>query len=172
MRVPPHYTPPTVQRFFAGMVIGALIGFIFFIILFGIAQDKQIREIKEQQALIENLVNKNETLTKLKDEENKELSKQLKIQDIKVNIDSGKQDIKRFVIYNLEQQISEQLNPLVNQDITAISSSKSLIFNTINGHTFLLEDKAYQFKVTTLILSTTLEIDVEVVEAKPTLANQ
>jgi len=172
MRVPPHYTPPTIQRFLAGIVIGALIGFIFFIILFGIAQDRQIRKIKEQQALIENLVDKNDTLTKLKDEENEELSKQLKIQEIKVNIDSGKQDIKRFLIYNLERQISEQLNPLINQDITAISSSKSLIFNTINGHKFLLEDKAYQFKVKTLILSTTLEIDVEVVEAKPTLANQ
>ncbi|GGE52077.1 hypothetical protein GCM10011391_33600 [Pullulanibacillus camelliae] len=172
MRVPPHYTPPSVQRFFAGVIIGALIGFIFFIILFGIAQDRQIRKIKEQQALIEKLVDKNETLTKLKDEENEELSKKLKVQDIKVTIDSGKQEMKRFVIYSLEQEISEQLNSLVSQEITAVSSSKALIFNTINSRKFVLEDKAYQFKVKTLTISTTLEIDVEVVEVKPTLAGQ
>ena len=46
MRVPPYARDPGWQRFFAGAAIGAIVSWIVFSQIFGILQEKQVRQLK------------------------------------------------------------------------------------------------------------------------------
>ncbi|MEI2400973.1 sporulation protein, partial [Paenibacillus phytohabitans] len=62
MRVPPYYQKPGWQRFFAGVVIGALISWIVFLFQFGVLQDNQIKKITQQEDEIKDLQKSKEIL--------------------------------------------------------------------------------------------------------------
>ncbi len=44
MHIPPYYKRPSFQRFFAGICIGTIIGYLIFIYMFGELQEKWIEE--------------------------------------------------------------------------------------------------------------------------------
>ncbi|WKB36765.1 hypothetical protein QS257_07435 [Terrilactibacillus sp. S3-3] len=71
MRIPPYYRMPDWQRFLAGIVIGILIGFSFFMFLFGMAQERQMNTIREQASQIKTLEEHKKAL--LEDEEQKKM---------------------------------------------------------------------------------------------------
>ena len=55
MRIPPYYRNPLWQRFFAGVIIGAIISWGLFLYMFGDLQEKQIQLIETQQDAIKDL---------------------------------------------------------------------------------------------------------------------
>ncbi|KHF28836.1 Sporulation membrane protein YtrI [Anoxybacillus sp. BCO1] len=55
MRVPPYARDPGWQRFFAGAAIGAIISWIVFLQIFGILQEKQVRQLNVQREIIAQL---------------------------------------------------------------------------------------------------------------------
>jgi len=160
MRIPPLYRDPTWQRFFAGCAIGIIIGFCYFILLHGIAQERQIDKILEQETIIENLKKDIQTLREDNEKENEELAKQLTVQDVKVTIDKGKFSLNHLIKLDLENAISSQLNILVNKNIESVADQHQLIFQAVEGHTYSVEDKAYSFKVKSLVIYSTVKITV------------
>lgn len=160
MRIPPYYRYPSWQRFFAGAVVGIIIGFCFFIVLYGLAQERQIDKILEQKTVIEGLQDDLQTLREGHDKENEELAKQLKVQEVKVKIDKGKFPLNHIVEFELKQDISTQLNILINKDIESVAENSELIFQSINGHSYPVEDKVYNFKVKTLVIFSVVQVTV------------
>jgi hypothetical protein len=166
MRIPPYYRYPAWQRFFAGAAIGIIIGYCFFIVLHGLAQERQIDKILEQETIIEGLKNDIKTLREGKDKENEELEKQLTVQEVNVKIDKGKFQLNHIVELDLKQAISSQLNILVNKNIDSVAENSELIFQAINGHNYQLEEKTYYFKVKTLVIFSTVQITVLLTDVK------
>ncbi|MGV3488680.1 MAG: sporulation membrane protein YtrI [Tuberibacillus sp.] len=158
MRIPPLYHDPVWQRFFAGCAVGSIVGFCFFILLYGIAQERQIDKILEQEAIIENLKNNIQTLREDNERENEKLAQQLTVQNVIINIDQGKFSLNHLVKLDLEKAMASQLNILVNKNIESVADNDQLIFQAIEGHAYTVEDKEYSFKVKRLAIYSTVKI--------------
>jgi len=166
MRIPPYYRNPAWQRFFAGCAVGIIIGFCFFILLYGIAQERQMDKILEQETIIKDLQEANETLRESNEKENEKLSKQLTIQEVKVKIDKGKYALNHLIELDLQQAISSQLNILINKNIESVADNHQLIIQAVEGHTYTVEDKVYTFKVKSLVIFSTVQITVTLTDVK------
>ena len=164
MRIPAYYRHPAWQRFFAGCAVGIIIGFSFFIVLHGLAQERQIDKILEQQTIIDELKEDNKTLLEDQEEKNRELAKQLTIQEVNINIDKGKFSLNHIVELELKQAISSQLNILINKNIDSVAENQELIFQAINGHSYTVEDKTYLFRIKTLVIYSTVDMTVMLME--------
>ncbi|MFD2618054.1 sporulation membrane protein YtrI [Terrilactibacillus laevilacticus] len=161
MRLPPYYRMPSWQRFLAGIIVGTMIGFSFFILLFGMAQERQIQKIYEQETKIKTLQAHKKTLLEEQDQKNDLLEKKVTIQDIKVTIENSK--IEKILRYDLEEQMTRDLRSLINNDIESVAINKELIYNTIEKRTYTTDRMDYQFKIQTLVIFSTLEVNVRIV---------
>jgi hypothetical protein len=163
MRVPPYYKRPGWQRFFAGVIIGMVIGWFFFIYEFGIVQEKLVTEIKKHESTIEDQEKDIEILRSDQDELNKENQKKLTVQEVKVYFKNDK-DLKlsELSIHELRSKVENELKPVKNKNIETVANTKELLFQTIENTTYDVNDKRYQVTVKELYLFTTLEIFVEI----------
>ncbi len=163
MRIPPYYRRPGWQRFFAGMVIGMLIGWFFFIYQFGIVQEKLVNEIKKQEVTIKDQKDTIDILRSDQDELNKENQKKLTIQEVKIYFKNDK-DLKlsELSIHELRSAVENELKAVKNKNIETVANTKELLFQTLENTTYEINDKRYQVTVKELYLFTTLEVFVEI----------
>ncbi|MCT8137390.1 hypothetical protein H1D32_06295 [Anaerobacillus sp. CMMVII] len=163
MRIPPYYRKPSWQRFFAGLIIGIIIGWFFFIYQFGNIQEKLVTEIKVQEAIIDDQKRNIEILRSDKDELNKENQKKLTVQEVKVYFKNDKAlKLSELSIYELRSQIENELTPVINKNIETVSNTSELLQQTIQNKTFTVNEKKYHVIIRELHLYTTLELFVEI----------
>ncbi|MCC3356443.1 sporulation membrane protein YtrI [Bacillus sp. REN16] len=163
MRVPPYHQKPGWQRFFAGIVIGALISWFVFLFQFGVLQDKQIQKITEQNNVIKELRKSKDILIEDVEKLNEDNKKKLKIQDFKVDFANKKKvELSSLNLHHMKTAVIEDLNSLIGQDVQTVSKNKDLLFSTIENHVFELDDKKYRFKIHTVFFDTTLEITLNI----------
>lgn len=163
MRIPPYYKQASWQRFFAGVVIGMLIGWFFFIYLFGNAYDRLIIDYKKQEATIKEQEEKIQFLRSDQEEKNKENERKLTIQEIKVFFNNEK-DLKlnELTLHELRSSIESELTAIRKQNIATVASSRHLLIQTLENKIFTVNDKKYQIIVKELYLFTTLELYVDI----------
>ncbi|WP_243291249.1 sporulation membrane protein YtrI [Bacillus sp. FJAT-47783] len=167
MRIPPYYRKPSWQRFFVGMVFGALISWGFFIYSYGSLQERYIETITKQRETIKELnkeidIWKND-VQKLNDK-NEEL---LTVQSIKINIQNGKRyNLDKFMEYSIKRHIEEDLSDLKGKDIESVINTRYLITKAVENEEFPVEDRKFRAKVTQLVLSTTIIIEVEIIKVR------
>lgn len=156
------------QRFFSGVVVGIVIGWLFFISLYGIAQENQINKITKLQDEKKSLMNDKNILLEEEKKKNSELQKKLTIQDIKVTIKdkNGGPKLEQIVKFQLKNKIEEQIHSLISSDIESVATNKLLIYRAIEGHTFAIDDKKYQLKIESIVIYTTLELTVKIQDVK------
>lgn len=159
MRIPPHYMRSRWQRFFAGMIIGMIFGWGFFLYEFGTVQEKLVTQIKKHESTIKDQKQSIEILRSDQDEMNKDNLKKLTVQEVKVYFKNDK-DLKlsELSIHELRSAIENELKSVKSKNIETIANSKDLLFQTLENKTFVINDKRYQVSVKELYLFTTLEI--------------
>lgn len=167
MRIPLYYRRPGWQRFFAGMIVGMIFGWFFFLYEFGTVQEKLVTEIKKQESTIKDQKQSIEILRSDQEEVNKNNLKKLTVQEVKVYFKNDK-DLKlsELSIHELRSAIENELKSVKSKNIESIANSKSLVFQTIENKTFVINDKRYQVTVEELYLFTTLELFVVIRLAK------
>lgn len=167
MRIPPFYKIPSWQRFFAGVIIGMIIGFAFFLALYGVAQERQMTTILEQKGEIKDLKKRIKVLEEDKKEKNEKLQDVLTVQEITIDItvpDKYQDKVNRLTRHELESKIKEQLLSLVNRDLQNVFENRQLIDNTIEGRSFTVDDRNFQFEVVNKLIYTDLRITVSIIE--------
>lgn len=159
MRIPTYYKRSGWQRFFAGMIIGIIFGWFFFLYEFGTVQEKLVTEIKKQESTIKDQKQSIEILRSDQDEVNKKNLKKLTVQELKVYFKNDK-DLKlsELSIHELRSAIENELKSVKSKNIETIANSKELLFHTLENKTFVINDKRYHVTVKELYLFTTLEI--------------
>jgi len=163
MRVPPYHQKPGWQRFFAGVVIGALISWFVFLFQFGILQDKQIQKISEQELEIADLKKSKEILIEDAKKLNEENKSKLKIQDFEIVFANRKKvELSSLDLHHMKTAVLEDLNSLIGQDIQSLSKNKELLFRTIENRLYEMDDKTYKLKIHTVFVDTTLEISLNI----------
>ncbi|WP_077619060.1 sporulation membrane protein YtrI [Bacillus sinesaloumensis] len=163
MRVPPYHEKPGWQRFFAGVVVGALISWFVFLFQFGVLQDKQIQKISEQTTEINDLKKSNDILIEDSKKLNEANKNKLKIQDFEIVFANRKKvNLSSLDLHILKSAVTEDLNSLIGKDIQSVSQNKELLFRTIENRPYELDDKTYKLKIYTVFFDTTLEISLNI----------
>ena len=167
MRIPPLYNDKSWQRFFAGVIIGMIFGWLFFLYHFGLVHEKLILEINKQKTTIEQQENTIEVLRKDQDEINKESQKSLTVQDIHIRFVNEK-DVKlsEMTLNELKGAVESELDIVRNRDIESVANSKDFLLKTVENKIFGVGDKRYQLKVEQVFLFTTLEMNLRIVGAE------
>ncbi len=163
MRIPPYYRKPSWQRFLAGAAIGGILSWFIFLYIFGEWQEKYSKLINEQKKVIDKL----EDDKKIWQEDFKELNKknleQLTIQDIKIKIkNSEKYKMDSFSVFEIENQLIEDINMMKAKDIDTVYKSRELIKKTIENKVFKVNEKRYRVEVKEMVIYTTLSIQLEI----------
>ncbi|WP_010678406.1 sporulation membrane protein YtrI [Bacillus timonensis] len=163
MRVPPYHQKPGWQRFFAGVVVGALISWFVFLFQFGVLQDKQIQLIAKQESKISELEKSKDILIDDVKRLNEENKSKLKIQDFNVVFANRKKfDLSSLNLHIMKTAVIEDLNDLIGKDIQSVSKNKELLFRTIENREYELDDKKYKLKIHTVFFDTTLDISLNI----------
>ncbi|WP_026676575.1 sporulation membrane protein YtrI [Fictibacillus gelatini] len=165
MRIPSYFfTRKGYQRFFAGVLLGFLIGWVFFLIQFGNLQEYYIREIKMYQDRIQDLNGKIKHWIGEYEKSNKEQEKKLKLQEIQVQI-TNKNDLHLpgITMYEISQEVQDELENLLGQNIESLAAMKDLVIRTLQNKEFIVDDNKYRVVVQHLFLYTTMEVHVKVI---------
>ncbi|MCA0986335.1 sporulation membrane protein YtrI [Guptibacillus algicola] len=160
MRVPQVYTRKGWQKFLAGLSVGVIFGWLFFLMLFGIMYEKQITTIKEQKIKISDLKTQNRTL--LDDEknyDNEDIEKTLLIKGILVTFDKEQDlSLNSLTKHELKKAVQDELNDLLNKDLGSVAHTRSFIIKSLENKTLLINDIEYGFEVKQMIVYTTVEV--------------
>ncbi|ATH92765.1 sporulation protein [Bacillus glycinifermentans] len=163
MRVPPYHKKPGWQRFFAGIMCGAVISWCVFLFTYGTFQEKQVIMIREQKERITDL-NKQidiyrEDLHKL-NEDNK---RKLLIQSVDVKLVNAKQyKLSQPDQMNVEENIKDNISDVITKDIESVYRTRELLKRTIENKVYTINDKTYKAKVTELTIYTRLSVEIKI----------
>ncbi|WP_078545119.1 sporulation membrane protein YtrI [Litchfieldia alkalitelluris] len=167
MRIPPLYQKPGWQRFFAGVVIGALVSWFVFIFQYGVFQEKQVKMITKQQDRIINLEQNLDTIMENNTKLNEENKQKLKIQEFKVDIlNQKKYNLAPLDVHELTDAVVKDLNDYVGRDINDLSDNKELLRKAIENKLYPLDDKMYKLQVYSVTFDTILEISLKIVQIR------
>ncbi|WP_150222998.1 sporulation membrane protein YtrI [Bacillus atrophaeus] len=163
MRVPQLYRKPGWQRFFAGMMCGAVISWVIFLFTYGTFQEEQVTLIAEQQEHVKDLNNQisiyQEDLHKL-NEDNK---KMLLIQSVDVKLlNSEKYKISQPDKTKFEEHIKDDISEVITKDIESVYKTKELLKRTIENKIYTINEKKYEAEVKELIIYTRLTVEIEI----------
>ncbi|CAG9619619.1 sporulation membrane protein YtrI [Sutcliffiella rhizosphaerae] len=166
MRVPPYNRDPGWQRFFSGTVIGAILGWLIFIWMYGTSVDIYVSELSEYKDTVKKLEERIDILTEDNDKLNEEKD-QLEIEDFKITIiNHEKYMLNSFSSSSIIARITEDLNHLVSKDLANIKENRELLIKMIENKRYALDDKEYYFEVNFLYIDTTIEIDLLIVKVE------
>ncbi|MCM3619435.1 sporulation protein [Sutcliffiella horikoshii] len=164
MRVPPYNRDPGWQRFFTGVVIGGIIGWLIFMLMYGITLEENLSALKKYKDEVKSYKDRIHILTEDNDKL-KEEKDQLKIEDFNISIiNHEKYMLNSFSRSSIVARITEDLNHLVSKDIASIKDNKELLIKVIENKSYSLDDKKYYFEVDFLYVDTTIEIDLLIVK--------
>ncbi|AZB43917.1 sporulation protein [Bacillus sp. FJAT-42376] len=163
MRIPPYYEKPGWQRFFAGMMAGALASWFVFLFTYGVLQEKQVKIIEKQESAIHDLARKNSIYQEDSRELNEEVSKKLVVQDLNVKLTNAERfKLSPLTVHKIEIEAKEDLSDLIERDLESIFESRKVIKKAIENKVYAIDDKDYRLVVKEMTIYTTIYIEVEV----------
>jgi uncharacterized protein YfeS len=166
MRIPQYSHDPGWQRFIAGLVLGIIIGWLLFIILSGIAQERQINLINQQKDQIKELKNEKEIWLDDVKKQNEKLQQKLTIQDIQIDFSNEKEiNLGEAEQSKLKGQIKDQLSSLYNQSIETAAANRELI-NLIQNQPYTIDKNQYRVHIQSLVIYSTVEITLKIEKVK------
>lgn len=163
MRIPPHYKRPGWQRFFAGVFIGMLIGWTFFIHQFGHIHDDLIIKLRKQELTIQDQEDRIETLLSDQKKLNEENQKNLTIQEIDISFTNARKlKLNELTVYELRQHALNELKFLEGKNISTVAATRELMLKAVENKVFKVGDTRYRLKAEQIILYTTIEIQMKI----------
>jgi hypothetical protein len=156
MRIPPLYQRKGYQRFFAGVAIGFIIGWAFFLFQGGLAHERLVNKLKEKNSIIIDLEKKNEILTSDDKRANEELAKKFKLHEINARFSNTSSDkLSNLTKLHLTKAVEDDLEHLIGEDTETIAKSHVLLVQAIENKPFQLDDdQKYAVKIDHLYLYT------------------
>jgi len=164
MRIPTFQKMQRWQLFFSGVALGTIIGWLLFLLLFGIMHERHLNIITEQKTEIKELRDQIEIFQKDIEKINEQNEKQLLIKKIELHlVNKETMKLNEMEAFELENMAVQYLNQLLlNKQIETVSKNKELLISALENKQFKIEKQRYQLKVNQLYLYTTVEFFVHV----------
>ncbi|GEL76860.1 sporulation membrane protein YtrI [Tenuibacillus multivorans] len=163
MHIPPYYKRPSWQAFFIGILVGVVIGYLFFLYVYGEHTERWIEENLTLRQEIKELEQDVELLRQDKDDINMERERRLTIQDVEVEFTNIEDlNLDRFTVIRLTDLVEDEVGTVAGRNIESVSDQRELLIRTIENKTFRVNDIQYQVKVDQLIIGPTLTVTLEI----------
>nr|WP_289036848.1 sporulation membrane protein YtrI [uncultured Allobacillus sp.] len=163
MHIPPYYKKRTWQSFFLGVLAGVIIGYLFFLFVYGKHTERWIEENMEIRTELKQVKQENDLLKQDKENLNEKHEEKLTIQSFEINLSNAKDlELDRFTEYELIEKIEDELNPVIGRNIASVSEQRDLLIRTIENQTYHVRDINYSVKISHLTVAPILVVTVEV----------
>ncbi|UOQ46161.1 hypothetical protein MUN89_09720 [Halobacillus salinarum] len=160
MYIPPFIRKKEARRFFAGVMLGTILGYLFFIFIHGQLHEKYAEENIKLNADLVELESKYEGLLNNEKEEN-EQSKDSTVEEISVHYSNAKRlQVDLLTQHQLTTLIKQQLESIPGKEIHVVASQTDLIVAAIENKRFVVEDFTYQLTVQKLIVGHTVSLQL------------
>ncbi len=167
MRIPPFFERPSFRRFFAGIILGFIIGWGFFIYQYGQVYEELVFQLSKQKAVIKEQQKKMDELRSEQTKINEENKKKLTVQQIELYfINDRKPRLNQLTLFELRQQAVNELQFIERKDIETVANMKDLMIATLENKVFHIGENHYQLNVKEVYLFTTLRVYAEVIPAQ------
>lgn len=165
-RIPPYYRRKGYQRFFGGLLIGFIGGWVFFLINSGTLIEEYIVQIKAQQIKITELKEQVQLYQEDQVKQNAENQKKLLVEEISIQfLNNGNEDeIGRLELLNLEKAIKNELKIVLQKDVESVATNRELIKQLLHNKEFNIDENKYKITISEMYLYTTLELYVKVTQ--------
>ncbi|MDN4527508.1 sporulation membrane protein YtrI [Fictibacillus fluitans] len=164
MRIPPFFNRKGYQRFFAGMMLGIILGWVFFLMQYGMTVEHYVSTIKNQASHIADLKEQIAQWRDTYEQSNEENEKQLRVQKIKVYVTNNNTlRLPQLKIYEISESVQDQLENLLGEDIESVYKTRMLLYKAIENKRYEVDGEGYKVTVTHLFLYTTLEVHVKII---------
>ncbi|SDM89609.1 hypothetical protein SAMN04488137_2468 [Fictibacillus solisalsi] len=164
MRIPPFFNRKGYQRFFAGLMLGIILGWVFFLMQYGLTVEHYVSTIKNQASHIADL---KEQIAQWKDtyeKSNEENEKQLRVQKIKVYVTNNNTlRLPQLKVYEISESVQDQLENLLGEEIESVYKTRMLLYKAIENKGYEVDGESYKVIVTQLFLYTSLEVHVKII---------
>ncbi|ELK47293.1 hypothetical protein QRD89_13010 [Halobacillus sp. ACCC02827] len=162
MQFPPYHKKKEWRRLFAGIVLGAVIGYLFFLYVHGQLQEKYTEEYIEMNAKMNEMEAKYEGL--LKNQEEDPQAKPLSVKDIAVSYTNAKKlNIDLLTQHELTTLVKQQLASIPGKDIKVVGSQVDLMIASVESKSYAVDDLSYELKVERLVVYETLSLNLEII---------
>lgn len=163
MHVPPYHRKKSWQRFFIGAVIGAIIAYFMFVLLYGKMYERLLEANYDLQSRVSELESQNEALLEDQKDLDEKNKKSITVERIEITIINETQlRLDRLVIHQLEELIKGEINHIIGTDITVIDNSVELLLSAIENKAFKVDDVTYYVDVQRLIfIAPTLKLGLK-----------
>ncbi|EIT85448.1 hypothetical protein A374_09433 [Fictibacillus macauensis ZFHKF-1] len=164
MRIPPFFSRKEYQRFLAGIFLGFLVGWLFFLLQYGWTVEHYVRKIDTQARSINDLKEQISQWKSTYEKNNAENEKKLRLQRIKVfATKSASLSLSQLKIYHISEDVQDQLENLLGEDLDTIHKTRALIYKAIENKIYELDGESYRVRIDHLFLYTSLEVHVKIV---------
>ncbi|GAF14962.1 hypothetical protein JCM19045_4301 [Bacillus sp. JCM 19045] len=159
-------------RFFAGILIGALIGWGFFLAEYGQKHDHFHGELGKKEILIKDLQAKNAQFINDLTTQNEENAKQLIVQTLSVTIlNADKYHLSQLNLYELRQQILKELQHLQGTSIETIAHLTEVMESAVQNKSYLINDNVYTIEIKRTYALPDFRIDVDIINEEAKSSN-
>ncbi|MGY4689231.1 sporulation membrane protein YtrI [Salibacterium sp. K-3] len=163
MRIPPYYRRPGWQRFFAGIVIGGLGGWAFFLFQFGAVHEELVIKLNKQRLQIEEQEEQIEVLRSEERRRNEENEQKLTIQDIELSFTNEESaGLNELALYEIKQQAESEVKFLNGKNIESVVEGKELIKKAVENKQYETGDKKYRLTIREMYIYSTLELHLKI----------
>lgn len=158
MHIPPYYKKESWQRFLAGAFIGAIIGYIVFIYMYGQFYERWVEENLAVRSELNELKENYKALQE--DEKSKE---DITINSIVIKITNQKElKLDSLIVHQLEELIKTQIKDVIGKDIKSLSKNYTFIMSTVENKNYKIDEFTYQATTKQLFITgPTLTMNVE-----------
>lgn len=163
MRIPEYYKKPGWQRFFAGMMCGAIVSWLFFLFTYGTFQEEQVTLIEKQREHARDLKNQISIYQKDLHKLNEDNKQRLLIQSVDVKLINGeKYRIAQPDKMKFEEQVKDNISEVITKDIESVYKTKELSKRTIENKIYTINEKEFKAEVKELTIYTRLSVEIHI----------
>ncbi|GAA0456235.1 sporulation membrane protein YtrI [Alkalibacillus silvisoli] len=162
MHIPPFYKKTKWQAFFIGILTGVVIGYMFFLYVYGQHTERWIEDNLAIRNELNQVQQENELLKQDKDDLNRANERRLTIQDIELEwSNSDEIDLDRFTLHELNENVLQELQTIMGRNIESVSEQRELLMRTIENKVYDIRDIQYELEVRHITISPTLIITID-----------
>ncbi|TGB04069.1 sporulation membrane protein YtrI [Halobacillus salinus] len=160
MHIPPLYKNKEWRRFLAGIALGAIVGYSFFILIHGQQQETIIQEHIQLSAQLHEAEKKYENLLNNPPEEE---DKPLKVRELQVRYTNAKKlEVDLLTQHQLTSLVKELLSSVHGQNLETVADQVDLMISTIESKDYVIDQLTYQLQVKKLIVTEQVSFDLEI----------
>lgn len=147
-KIPQYYRRKGYQRFFGGLILGFIGGWLSFILNFGGLEEYYITEIKRLKLEKQELENQNKALLEDPVRQNEENAKKLLVEEVIVEFDSAtRENNEQLTLLNLQNIIKADLELVLQKDVESVWENRKLLQQLLESKVYKIDDENYRIKV-------------------------